>query len=506
MHYLKVASLVSGLVLACVLPPTEAAVNWKGEPFSLRTRGMPLVTLFRDFGANYQLPVVVSEAVNDVFTGSIDDEKPESVIKRLARLYHLAWYYNGDTLFIYKAREVTSEVITPQFASSSDLFRYLSSRKVTGVEGCRLQEVKGFQSFEISGVPACIHRVTALTKDLEDKARTRAVTHESIRVFPLRYASAADITYQYRQQEVVVPGVVSILNQMKSGNVLPTADNNDSAGIAVGATQFSADPSQNAVLVKSREANMDVYRSLIEQLDKQNHQIEITVAIIDVDEANLKQLGVDWNGSLKGSGVSASFNSGISDGSYMSGVVSNAGQFMAQISALQQRSQAQILSQPSVVTLNNVQAILDKNITFYTRVRSENVAKLESVTSGTLMRVTPRVVESVSGSRAIEEIMLQLNIQDGQQLAATGSEDALPQVQNSEITTQATLKPGESLLLGGFVQDKQMKGRRSIPLLGDLPFIGHLFGTERNEKQSVVRLFLIKAVPVSLDTQGKKTQ
>lgn len=487
--------LIAGVIS---IPESDASVKWKGETFNLRTRGMPLKTLFRDFGANYQLPVVVSDAVNDTYIGSIDNEKPEQVLRRLARLYHLSWYYNGDTLYVYKSREMATGVVTPQFISPRELQRYLVAQKVTGVEGCRLQEVSGFQSFEISGVPACLARVLSLTKEVDDKARLRAVNRESIRVFPLRYASAADITYQYRQQDVVVPGVVSILSKMRADNALPVADGKEGAEVNVGPTQFSADPTQNAVLVRARESNMSVYQTLIEQLDKQNHQIEIAVAIIDVDEANLKQLGVDWSGTVGGGGVSASFNSGISDGSYMSGVVSNSGEFMARVSALQQRSQAQILSQPSVVTLNNVQAILDKNITFYTRVRSENVAKLESVTAGTLMRVTPRVVESKNGSRTIEEIMLLLNIQDGQQVAASGSEDALPQVQNSEITTQATLRPGQSLLLGGFVQDKQMKGRRSIPFLGDLPLVGRLFGTERNEVHSVVRLFLIKATPVRL--------
>lgn len=503
MHFLKLAPLISCLLLSSYLPHAQSAISWKGESFSLRTRGMPLTTLFRDFGANYQLSVVVSDTVNDVFTGSIDNEKPDLVLKRLARLYHLAWYYNGDTLYVYKAREVNTAMVTPQFVEPRELQRYLSSRKVTGVEGCRLQEVKGFQSFEVSGVPVCIQRVTALTKEVDEKAQSRAVNRESIRVFPLRYASAADITYQYRQQDVVVPGVVSILNKMRADNALPVGEGKQGAEVNVGPTQFSADPAQNAVLVRAREGSMEVYKTLIEQLDKQNHQIEIAVAIIDVDEANLKQLGVDWSGSVGGGGVSASFNSGISDGSYMSGVVGNSGEFMARVSALQQRSQAQILSQPSVVTLNNVQAILDKNITFYTRVRSENVAKLEAVTAGTLMRVTPRVVESASGNRKIDEITLLLNIQDGQQVAASGSEDALPQVANSEITTQATLLPGQSLLLGGFVQDKQMKGRRSIPLLGDLPLIGHLFGTERNEVHSVVRLFLIKATPVNINGMKK---
>jgi len=501
MRFFQVGMLLVATTLVIWTPASKAAVNWKGEPFSVRTRGMPLTTLFRDFGASYRVPVVVSETVNDVFTGSIDEDTPDRVLQRLSRLYHLAWYYNGDTLYVYKAREVATEVLTPQYIEPRELQRYLATRKVTGVEGCRFREMKGFSSFEISGVPACIQRVTTLTHEVDDKAKARALNRESIQVFPLRYASAADITYKYRQQDVVVPGVVSILNRMRSDNALPTGDGQDEAERTVGPTQFSADPAQNAVLVRTREANMELYRNLITQLDRQNHQIEISVAIIDVDEANFKQLGVDWSGTVGGGGLSASFNSGVSDGSYMSSVVSNAGEFMARVSALQQRSQAQILSQPSVVTLNNVQAILDKNVTFYTRVHGENTAGLEGVTAGTLMRVTPRVVESVTGNRKIEEVNLVLNIQDGQQLPAGSGGDVLPQVQNSEITTQATLRPGQSLLLGGFVQDKKIKGRRSIPLLGDLPLIGHLFGTERDEIHSVVRLFLIKATPLGMGSE-----
>lgn len=55
-------------------------------------------------------------------------------------------------------------------------------------------------------------------------------------------------------------------------------------------------------------------------------------------------------------------------------------------------SQAYVLSQPSVVTLNNIRAVLDKNITFYTKLQGEKVAKLESITTGSLLRVTPRLL------------------------------------------------------------------------------------------------------------------
>ena len=177
-------------------------------------------------------------------------------------------------------------------------------------------------------------------------------------------------------------------------------------------------------------------------------------------------------------------------------VIGNTGNFMVRLNALEQNSKAKVLSRPSVVTLNNVQAILDKNVTFYTKVEGEKVAKLESVTTGSLLRVTPRIVNEKHHQR----VMLSLNIQDGQQTGqqkkAIGTNDALPQVENSEIATQATLKTGESLLLGGFVQDKNKTVENKIPLLGDIPLLGGLFRSTNHSTQSVMRLFLIKAEPV----------
>lgn len=63
-------------------------------------------------------------------------------------------------------------------------------------------------------------------------------------------------------------------------------------------------------------------------------------------------------------------------------VISDTSNFMVRLNALEKSSQAYVLSQPSVVTLNNIQAVLDKNITFYTKLQGEKVAKLESITAG----------------------------------------------------------------------------------------------------------------------------
>lgn len=499
MKSLQILALGLFFISASTLAQETSLPDWQGEPWFLHTRGIPVNQLLHDLGANYHVPVIVSDSVKDVFIGEINAEVPARILRRLERLFNLVFYYDGQVLYAYKAQEMTSRVVTSQYLQPSVIKNYLSRSGALMTGSCMLNQVADFQAFEVHGVPACLQRVSQLVEDVDSKAKIRATNTETLTILPLRFASAADATYEYRQQKVVVPGIVSVLNQMKSGNTLPLGDGKSTESKDVSATQFSADPSQNAVIVRAKEVDIPMYRQLIGQLDKRQRQIEISVAIIDVDAANLKQLGVDWSGSIGHGGIGASFNTDItSDSSYMSSVIGNSSEFMAKISALQQSSRAKILSQPSIVTLNNVQAILDKNVTFYTKLESENVAKLESVTSGTLMRVTPRVIEDKEGRGNVQEIMLQLNIQDGQQSGVTSQTEPLPQVQNSEITTQATLTSGQSLLLGGFVQDKQITSRRTVPLLGDIPFLGSLFRSTHHETHSVVRLFLIKATPISL--------
>lgn len=209
-----------------------------------------------------------------------------------------------------------------------------------------------------------------------------------------------------------------------------------------------------------------------------------------MDAGDINQLGIDWSAAISiGSGMLSFNNSGGRLDSGFSSVIKNTPHFMVRLSALEKNSRAYVLPQPSVVTLNNIQAVLDKNVTFYTKLEGDKVAKLESVTTGSLLRVTPRLLEQ----NGKQNIMLNLNIQDGQQSEPISQEEPLPGVQNAEIASQAMLQAGQSLLLGGFKQDKQIQSEKKIPLLGSIPVLGHLFSTKTNQMHSVIRLFLIKA-------------
>ncbi|MFL9989443.1 EscC/YscC/HrcC family type III secretion system outer membrane ring protein [Paraburkholderia sediminicola] len=504
------------MALLCALFASDVSAQLdvqrlSGHGFFIVSRGMPLAQVLHEFSESYGVPVVVSEAVTDVFSGQIRETSGLKVLADLAKNYGLAWYLSGGVIYIDKAREVKEAIVTPTWLSAQSLLDDLRSASVFSSPYCRASVLGNLNALDVTGVPQCIDRVNELVRSLDVNARKTTQDEEAVEVFPLRYASAIDSTYAYRDQQVNVPGVVTELREMSQNRALPIASPASSASPApplpvstdmgFGDSQlplFSADVRQNAVIVRDRKANMVLYRRLIPELDKRPVQIEISVDIIDVDAGDLTNLGVDISGSATVVGNGVSLNGTNFNPQNFSTLLSNSVGFLVRINALAQSAKAKILSRPSVVTLNNVQAILDRNVTFYTKLQGRDVAKLQAVATGSLLRVTPRLIND----GGTNEIVLTLDIQDGQQQSQNQQVDSLPQVQNSTLTTQAILKPGQSLLIGGFVQKEDVSGERRIPYLSDIPVLGRLFVSHSSGGQSVVRLFLITARPLSVPEQA----
>ncbi|AXE30564.1 EscC/YscC/HrcC family type III secretion system outer membrane ring protein [Chromobacterium phragmitis] len=479
-------------LFALAMPALAMPIPWRGAPFFLSSNDTSLAAALKDLGANYGLPVVVSPKIDARYAGRLRDVPRGSALAELTRLYQLLPYYDGHALYVYRTQEVDQALLTPAYMDGGQLAALISASGLLDGAGCRLHGVGAANALQISGVPICLARVKELAKQLDQQHLNQEQNRETVRLFPLRYASAADNHYAYRGQSVTVPGVVSVLREMAQGRALPLPDNKNPAPADPGGLpMFSADTRQNAVLVRDRNKNMALYADLIPKLDKQPMLIEISVAIIDVNTADIDALGIDWSASARIGGGTVSFNSGQLASDSFSSLVADSGNFMLRLSALEQQAKAKVVSRPSVVTLDNVQAVLDRSITFYTKLVSEKSASLQGLTSGALMRVTPRLIRE-SGA---ERVLLTLNIQDGRQQGY--NPENLPLVQNAEIATQATLNLGQALLLGGFVQDERIEDVRKIPLLGDLPLIGGLFRSRTQNDRSVVRLFLIKAEPRS---------
>ena len=120
------------------------------------------------------------------------------------------------------------------------------------------------------------------------------------------------------------------------------------------------------------------------------------------------------------------------------------------------------------------------------RVAGRDEVDLFKVSAGTTLRVTPHVFQEGQDVR----IKLLVQIEDGQILPQE-QVDAIPVVERSSLNTQALIVAGESLLIGGMVRERTTEGVTKVPLLGDIPLLGHLFKTNTDVAERVERLFLI---------------
>ena len=139
-------------------------------------------------------------------------------------------------------------------------------------------------------------------------------------------------------------------------------------------------------------------------------------------------------------------------------------------------------------------AVVNRSTTFYARLEGGKNAKLEQISTGETLRVLPHLIYE---DKTKKEILLTLFIEDGSPANNMEQIDNLPQTQNAQISTIARLKEGQSLLVGGFMRNKELINKTKIPFLGDLPLLGNFFGSKVLTKQSMVRLFLIQATPVN---------
>ncbi|EBL4674776.1 EscC/YscC/HrcC family type III secretion system outer membrane ring protein [Salmonella enterica subsp. enterica serovar Kentucky] len=442
------------LILLFILNTAKSdELSWKGNDFTLYARQMPLAEVLHLLSENYDTAITISPLITATFSGKIPPGPPVDILNNLAAQYDLLTWFDGSMLYVYPASLLKHQVITFNILSTGRFIHYLRSQNILSSPGCEVKEITGTRAVEVSGVPSCLTRISQLASVLDNALIKRKDSAVSVSIYTLKYATAMDTQYQYRDQSVVVPGVVSVLREMSKTSV-PASSTNNGSPATQALPMFAADPRQD-----------------------------------------INQLGIDWGTAVSLGGKKIAFNTGLNDGgaSGFSTVISDTSNFMVRLNALEKSSQAYVLSQPSVVTLNNIQAVLDKNITFYTKLQGEKVAKLESITTGSLLRVTPRLLND----NGTQKIMLNLNIQDGQQSDTQSETDPLPEVQNSEIASQATLLAGQSLLLGGFKQGKQIHSQNKIPLLGDIPVVGHLFRNDTTQVHSVIRLFLIKASVVN---------
>jgi general secretion pathway protein D len=319
-------------------------------------------------------------------------------------------------------------------------------------------------------------------------------TSGSVHVVRLRHADA-------KKTAEILKGMVD-----GGGSSSSSSANKDGGATALlnpasGKIAIQADESLNALVVRADPTVMQQIRAVVAQLDVRRAQILIEAAIVEVGGTTGRDLGVQMASGNEDSGIigvnfsgigrsmndivasalSPTTSRGLADGVTLAGGKRDSNgdvSFGGVIQALASNANVNLLSTPSVMTLDNQEAkiIVGENVPFITGSSSSTgdgtsnpftTIKREDV--GIQLKVTPTLIDE-------ENVKLVIN----QEVSSVKpSEDS---IQSSDIITSkrsisTTVLAGnrQTIVLGGLIEDRVTETVKKVPLLGDIPVLGILF-------------------------------
>jgi len=511
--------------------------HWKDTGFSINANGMKLKDVLREFGLAYGVRVSVEVKSNTPMTGKLKAESGSEFLDRLMQAYQFRWFVYNDTLYVVSRNdnasmrlEVGEDAVQDAKAALVGLGLF-DSRFGWG-------ELPDEGIVVVSGPHTYVELVRSIL--LPTQKKSLLSKSREVMIFRLKYASATDRVITVRGQSETIPGIKSILSNLlekgsydkkfdghdidisnKKKSLLPNLGKGDarlnveknSDGMdypsretaTIGGSsersskskqqerepgpRIDADPSLNAIFIYDDVSKRAMYQALVTELDVEPQQVEIEALIVDINRNQLSDMGVEWG--VTSGNTTATINGGTTPSQGVSLpipgatlLISNAARFYARLKALEETGDAHVLGKPTVLTLDNVAAVLDLSQTTYVPLVGERVANLADVTAGTMLRVVPRIVRDAAMTR----VRMEINIEDGN-LGDTAA--ASTNVTRSSISTQAIIEPQQTLMIGGYHSESTSKSRQKIPLLGDVPLVGGLFRSTTESQNNRERLFLI---------------
>lgn len=263
------------------------------------------------------------------------------------------------------------------------------------------------------------------------------------------------------------------------------------------------DDRMNAVVIRDIKENHEAYAKLIEQLDRPTGLVQIAATIVDIDKNYNFELGPPYNFQFTDKADDLfQVQMGIvpvDQANFITTVArSGVTRFLASMRALEAAGHANIVSQPTVLTINNTEAMLSDQQTFFVRVAGAREVDLFNVSVGVVLKVTPHIIDDPEGRK----IKLNVKIEDG----SMGAErvDDIPVIRRSTINTQAVLQEEESLLIGGLFHEEERQTDRGLPVLGRIKYVGRLFRVTVNERIRLERVVLMTPRIIELSYNSNK--
>ncbi|MGY2186087.1 Type II secretion system protein D precursor [compost metagenome] len=339
------------------------------------------------------------------------------------------------------------------------------------------------------GPPAVRQRLAELARGLDIPT---TVTSDNARVIRLRHSDAKQLA--------------EILESMGQGRKVSPAIGT-SKDTAAGATfMIKADESQNALVLIAEPAQVRTIESIVRQLDQPRAQVLIHAAIVEISGDIAEAVGVQWGlntGDAKGfinfpgtdipivGGLTFDENKSAPEGALLR---LGSDRFGALISALASNTHSNLLSTPSLLTLDNQEAeiIVGQNVPFKTGSYATNSSgadnpftTVERKDVGISLKIKPYINEGSTLRLEVEQEVSDI----APSVSGIDSSDLITNKRALKSTILAD--DGEIIVIGGLIRDSVRTQKSGVPLLRDIPYLGALFRWTRDtQTKSNLMVFL----------------
>ncbi len=288
--------------------------------------------------------------------------------------------------------------------------------------------------------------------------------HAGAQVIPLKYADALEMAELVKK-------------------LYPGGQGGEKGGAA---TQVTADPTHNALLVQADPAVIGDIRATVETLDTPVPQVEIETTIAEVTLNNDLRFGIQWAVDGGGNG-SAAFTQGANATPTVIfpglSYAFHGASVQATLNTLASKTNVEVISSPVIVTLNNKPASLEVGdqvpiiVQTAANVTTPNASVVNSVEyrdTGVLLKVTPRI-------GAGDVITIEVSQEASEVAPTTTSGIDSPTIQQRKFSSTVSVRTGQTVVLGGLIRASRSHTKAGIPYIRDIPLLGEAAGN-RSDK------------------------
>ena len=348
-----------------------------------------------------------------------------------------------------------------------------------------------------------LERIASLLRQLDRPQE--APGSGSTQVIYLRHANAGEVVKVLRglSQEGAVPAEGA---GEAEGNDRPVMPASGGPGI-----RLEYEEGTNAVVMVGPDSELAAYRAIVEQLDIRRAQVVVEAIIAEVSDSSAQELGVQWlfadekfgagivnfgSNGVNIASIAGAAASGDSEAlgdllSTTTGATAGIGHFgggfnfAMLINALKGKSGFNLLSTPTLLTLDNAEAsiLVGQEVPFVTGSVTQNNANpyqtIERKEVGVKLRIKPQI--NVDNSVRLDIVQEVSSIAD-----TSSASDVI--TNKREIKTKVMVEDNGLVILGGLISDELSTSNQRVPLLGDIPYLGRLFRSDatRNAKQNLM--------------------